>query len=112
MECVREVCEKLDALVILEGTQSMTDCVKLAEYFLQRKTECRIVGVPSLCRTTRRLKQVWDLIQFQDVMLILSKIWKLFVNPRVKIGIVSNSIPEFHLISFLKQLFNVAQIMS
>ena len=82
MERVREVCEKLDALVILEGTQSMTDCVKLAEYFLQRKSKCRIVGVPSLCRTTRRLKQVWDLIQFQDVMLILSKIWKLFVNPR------------------------------
>ena len=111
MECVREVCEKLDALVILEGTQSMTDCVKLAEYFLQRKTECRIV-VPSLCRTTRRLKQVWDLIQFQDSMLILSGIWKLIVNPQVNTGIFLNSIPEFHLISFLKQLFNVAQIMS
>ena len=67
MERVREVCEKLDALVILEGTQSMTDCVKLAEYFLQRKTECRIVGVPSLCRTTVRNSWIEASLEFDTI---------------------------------------------
>ena len=42
------------------------------------------------------MKEVWNLIQFQDSMLILSGIWKL--NPRVNTSIFSNSIPEFHLV--------------
>jgi len=54
-------------LVILGGTQWINDCMKLAEYFLQRKSKCRIVEVPSLYRTTVRNSWIEGSLEFDTI---------------------------------------------